>query len=272
MVDLLWRRTLNGGRNECGEVVPCPIARQKSKFALAAASARGFRTIRFGASGFWPVDLQLWANASTRELYWAEFDSVVADATELKVKLIPSLLWNFFAIPDFCKEPLSALMAFSNETCSGRTAKQFTAEVVSRYANNPAIAYWEIANEFNIFADLDMQGRNFLIAPQYGTPTQRTHADNFSTDVLRNFQQLQASWIRQHDQLGRKISTGHAIPHPYAEHLRASYYQPQRDWRKDTEEQYQTNFLEICDGCDLCSLHVYLLLTTDDGVKTRRIS
>jgi hypothetical protein len=148
-------------------------------------------------------------------------------------------------------------MAFSNETCSGRTAQQFTAEVVSRYANNPAIAYWEIANEFNLFTDLDMQGKKSLIAPALGTPTQRTRADNFSTAELRNFQQLQASWIRQHDQLDRKISTGHAIPRGQAEHLRASYYQPQPDWTKDTEEQYQTNFLETCAGCDLCSLHVY---------------
>jgi hypothetical protein len=229
--------------------------------------------IRFGASGFWPVDQALWANESTRKLYWDEFDSVVEDATELKVKLIPSLLWNIFAVVDLCKEPLSALIpsAFEHHTgnsthvlhrrnaitCSLSSAREFTSELVSRYASNPTIVHWELTNELNLHADLDMEGKKTLIAPSLGTPGQRTRLDNFSTNGMREFQQLQANWIRQHDKLGRGISTGHAIPRPNAEHLRASYHEPQRDWSLDNTTQFQTNVLDTCEGCDLCSLHVY---------------
>lgn len=45
------------------------------------------------------------------------------------------------------------------------------------------------------------------------------------------------SEIRAIDTLNRPISTGNSVPRPDAEHLRASYYKPHRDWSNDTQEQ-----------------------------------
>lgn len=257
MVDLLWRRILTEGHNECGQAIPCPAARNASRMDLAAAAARGFRTIRFGASGFWPVDHDLWYNQSTRHLFWGEFDSVMQDAKQLNVSLIPSLFWNIWSHADVCKEPLSALMSGNPATCAVKTAREFTSELVNRYAHDPTISHWELTNELNLLVDLDFEGKTASIAPSLGTPTSRSRLDNFSTASMMGFQQLVGSWIRQSDGLARVISTGHAIARPAAEHLRSSYSLPSRDWTKDSIDEFSKNFVDQCAGCDLCSVHIY---------------
>jgi hypothetical protein len=257
MADLLWRRILTEGHNECGGTIPCPSARSTSKADLAAAAARGFRVIRFGATGFWPVDHELWLNQSTRALYWGEFDSVLQDARELNVSLVPSLFWNLWTHADVCKEPLSALISGDPATCAVKTAKEYTSELVQRYAHEPTIAYWELTNELNLAVDLDHDGQKTSIAPSLGTPTVRSSLDNFTTTSMMSFQQMMGSWIRQGDKLHRLISTGHAIQRPSAAHLRSSYSSPSRDWTKDTLEEFSKSFVDQCAGCDLCSVHIY---------------
>ena len=152
---------------------------------------------RFAASAFWPTQLQLWFNKTTRHLYWEAFDQFMADAMETGVKLIPSILWNHFAIPDLCKEPLHAL--FEQQSCSYNAIKEFTTELVTRYDSSPTVLWWELGNELNLLADLDMENRTAGCAPRMGTPAKRTKADNFSTDEMIALQIEWASWIRSLD-------------------------------------------------------------------------
>jgi hypothetical protein len=69
-----------------------------------------------------------------------------------------------------------------------------------------------------------MSGRTDCCAPSMGTPAVRTQADNVSTDGLMAVMSDLAEAIRASDALGRPVTSGHALPRPEAEHLRASYY------------------------------------------------
>ena len=255
IVDLLWRRITTGGKNECaGAAIPCPTAIQASRLALREASENGFSVVRFGASGFWPVDQQLWFNNHTRPIFWAQFDKLLEDAAAVDVKVIPSLFWNIFAVVDLCRGHLSDIVV--EHSCTHKAMELFTKEVVSRYSNHSAIYAWELTNELNLYADLNMTNGKAAIAPSLGTPSTRTSQDNISTADLISFQKGASGWIRRHDTV-HPISTGHAVARPSAEHLRRSYHSPHRDWGADSRQDFQTNFRDICKYCELCSVHVY---------------
>ncbi|XP_062501784.1 uncharacterized protein LOC134178888 [Corticium candelabrum] len=243
IVDLLWQyiNTSTGGR-------PAAIK------AMQDASSRSFVFYRFAASAYWPNELRLWFNTTTRTKYWQAFDELVGDAEKIGARLVPSIAWNQFAFCDVCKEPLQAY--FNETSCTQQAIKRFTEDLVSRYCNSSVILFWELGNEFNLLADLDMEGKHTSIAPSKGTPKIRTKADNVSTDQMIGLYYKWTSWIRAIDP-HRLISSGHAVPRASAQHLRRSYYMPQRDWTNDSREEFEKNLIDVNRPCDIMSVHLY---------------
>lgn len=189
---------------------------------LRDACSRGFTFIRFAGSAFWPTQMALYqSNASA---YFEVFDMVVSLAKAHGCGLVPSLFWNIFLFPDLVHEPAGALTQPSTSKAYAAMVAYATA-AVSRYASEPAIVAWEVANEWNLVMDLNMSGRTDECAPGMGTPAVRTTADNVSTDGLMLTMTGLAETIRAADPMHRPVTSGHALPRPQAEHLRASYHE-----------------------------------------------
>ena len=260
-VELLWERITTADHNTCtDDDVPCPQGTKDTRASLARAAADGFNVIRFAASGFWPHDLMLFVNETTRPSYLAALDSVFADAQHLGVRLIPSLQWNHWAFVDICNETLGADMMRDSTSCSSRATKTFVTTIVKRYTTAYAdVVYaWELGNELDLLVDLDHTNSTTMCAPALGTPATRTAKDNFTTVDMVSYQREVAGWIRtatgETDVL---ISSGHAIPRPAAHHLALSYHAAARDWTKDTEEELVQVLDLFHTGLDLICVHIY---------------
>jgi len=152
-------------------------------------------------------------------------------------------------------EPLSHI--FMDGTKVRNAMFDYTTKLVTRYSNHSALLFWELGNELNLWADQDMSTLPVDINPSMGTPEARTKADNFTTDMMIGLQQDLSAQIRSVDKFNHLITSGHSAPRPAAEHLRASYYLPDRDWTPDNETQYQKNLLDIHLNLDLIGVHIY---------------
>lgn len=267
--DLFWRRITRAGRNECdGNVVPCERSRHAIREALHYTALRGCRIIRFAASGSAAVDWSLWRHDETRARYWSAFDTVNHDATSVNISLIPSIFWNWCALPTLLGEPLRA-MVVDEGSRSRHLARQYVHELVSRYVGSPAVRQWELGNELNLLADTEQDDSGD--APRHVPSLLLSEAcaqasGGVSSAEMVAFQRHLAGWIREVDPT-RKIQTGHAVPRPNAEHLRLarSSSEQSRGSGRDTREQFAQNVYSTCAGCDLCSMHIYA-----DGFERRR--
>jgi hypothetical protein len=237
-VDLWWRYLVGDGAG--------------AKAAAAEACARGFTTMRVAGSAFWPSEMT-WVNNS--DAYWSLFDTMVADAGEVGCFLIPSVFWNVYLFSDLASEPFSQMR--NTSSVSYRLSMSYLTQMITRYANNPTIAAWEIGNEHNLFCDLNMTGRTDICAPGMGTPAFRTSADNCSTADMVALQSQVAAVIRANDKLNRPISTGHAVPRPQAWHLQQSYYNPYQDWSNDTVAQFTDILVQVSQPADFVTVHIY---------------
>lgn len=250
IVDALWNVIGQGG----GGVNATRAA------AADACAGRGLTAVRFAATPYWPDDLATWRADPAG--YWAAVDTVMdalvgAGCSEL----VPSLFWNPLVVPDMTGEPLGSLAAGARGGVSAAWAAttDYAREFVGRYAHLRAIAAWELFNELNLLYDLDMSTLCVACAPGRGTPAARTRADNISTDDGGAVMAALAAVVRAADAAApaRPVSSGHSLPRPCAEHLRASYTAPQRDWGNDTVAQFAVNIADTSAAVDYASVHVY---------------
>ena len=239
------------------------------------ARAAGFTHVRFIASGYWPTNMTTgngWIANPTA--WWAGFDQMVSDARARGLRLVPSLLWNLFLFPDINGAPLSAL--FTPGTPTRQMAEQYVSQVITRYRSNPAIFAWEVGNELNLLADLDLSTCTVCagatngcaaLAPSLGTPCRRNTTDQlFScnscrgvsspTEDLGQFTGAIATVIQSLDP-SRAVSSGHAYPRPSAWHLARSPC-PACDWTLDTLLQFQATLAQLHPAnVQLVSVHHY---------------
>ena len=219
--------------------------------ARQACTDRGFTTVRVAASPFWPSQWALFLSNETA--YW---EAVVPFTEALSAGgcvVVYSLFWNIFALPDLYGEPLGALVAGAQGDSSSRSfaasLRYIDAFLGQNFAKSRMVAAWELTNEFNLLFDLD-QSTLCVSCGGPGSPSQRTKADNVSTDGGVALLNAWADRIRAADPLGRPISSGNGLPRPAAEHLRASYLHPGRDWTEDTFAQFKSNFADISSCCE----------------------
>ncbi|MBI5536071.1 MAG: hypothetical protein HY898_25345 [Deltaproteobacteria bacterium] len=243
--------------------------------ALDDAKAAGANHVRFIASGFWPNDMTQGKGwIADPQAYFEAFDQVVSHASARGVRLVPSLLWNLYLFPDIAGEPVGKLFEPGSKT--RLLSDKYVTEVVTRYASNDAILFWELGNEFNLSADLDVSGCTVcngatngcgLLNPPGGTPCQRTAADNFfSCNACRGVSTAQqdlgaftasmAALVHGLDS-SHGFSSGNAYPRPSAWHLGASPC-PQCDWTADSPDDYGKALLQLHQtGVDVVSVHHY---------------
>jgi hypothetical protein len=243
--------------------------------ALDDAKAAGITHVRFIASGYYPSDMTAspgWVADPTS--YWAAFDATVAAAGARGIRLVPSMLWNPYLFPDINGEPMGSL--FVKGSKSRTMAEHYVTELVTRYAGSDVILYWELGNELNLSADVDVSNCNVCdggasycagIDPPRGTPCQRTAADEFySCNACRGVSPPQEDLGQLTAEMGALVagidskhpfSSGNGYPRPSAWHLSVSPC-PACDWTPDTQAQYQTALLNLHPaGVNVVSVHHY---------------
>lgn len=241
-VDLLWSLASSGNVSHVQTM-------------LQDACSRGFTFLRFGGSLYWPLQMnQSYLQNETG--YWAMYDTIVDLAAANGCLLMPTVAWNTFMFSDLVNESLGAL-ASPATSAAFAAMSAYATKLVTRYATNPTIAAWELFNEFNLLADLNMTGSTDSCAPPLGTPAVRTAADNISTDGMIAVMSALAGVIRANDPLKRPVTTGHALPRPAAAHLRASYLQPQRDWTPDSVDEFNGIIHDVNSMADWITVHMY---------------
>ncbi len=192
-------------------------------------AARKIPFARFSAGGYWPRDWTLYQ--TNRAEYFARLNGVVRSAERHGIGLIPSLFWNWSAVPDLVGEPCNRWGETNSRTLA--FMRQYTRELVTRYADSPAIWAWEFGNEYNLAADLPNAAEHRPpIQPGLGTPAQRTPEDDLTHAAMRVALREFALEVRKHDPR-RIIISGNATPRPSAWHQAR-----ERSWKSDTPEQF----------------------------------
>ena len=192
-------------------------------------AARKIPFARFSAGGYWPHDWGLYQ--TNRSEYFKRLDGVVKSAEMRGIGLIPSLFWHLSAVPDLVGEPCNRWGDPGSRTIA--FMRQYTIEMVTRYAAAPAIWGWEFGNEYNLAADLPNAAEHRPpVVPSLGTPAQRTSEDDLSHAAHRVALREFALEVRKHDPQ-RIIISGNAFPRVSAWHQAQEH-----NWKKDTREQF----------------------------------
>jgi len=178
---------------------------------------------RFAAGGYTAQDFKLYL--TDKDAYFRLLDGVVQSAEKSNVGLIASLFWSIAAVSDLVQEPREA---WGNPQSKTRQfMRNYTQEVVARYANSPAIWGWEFSCELSLAVDLPNPPRN----------SDKIAARAIS---LSNFQSATldfAKVVRSIDS-NRILLTGNSLP-------RASAYHNMTEggFASDTEQQFATILL-----------------------------
>jgi len=206
----------------------------------------GFRVVRvmaspYGAPEFESIffDTNAEAQAAKRAAYFATFDALLDAADANGIRIVASLMWNVANIGDL--GPNTVREGITDPTSPGRQrVEEYIREVVTRYADRPTIAMWELGNEWNLAADIQW--------PQF----------DFTSDELALYYQETASLIRSIDER-HLITTGDSSPRLAAMHLlRAVREHRGPDWTPDTAEEL-AEYLDLMnpDPIDVVSIHYY---------------
>ena len=202
--------------------------------------------IRFMAG---PFDHRGWAlYAENPEEYFRRMDRIVKQAEKQGLGLIPSLFWDAVAVPDFCNEPLSALG--ERESLSRVFIRKYTADLVARYKDSPAIFGWELGNEYLLKADLPKY--NHLPPKKTGADVPRTKADKLLRPMFMDLYKDFYRTVRELDK-DRIVVTGDSIARAQAWHNRN-----EDRWGQDTRQQWLEQFRVDTPECyETVSFHLY---------------
>lgn len=184
--------------------------------------------------GYFATDYQLYLQ--NKEKYFQMLDGVVHAAEESNIGLIPDLFWVSYGIPDLVGEPRDQ---WGNPQSKTRQfMRAYTSDLVSRYANSPAIWGWEFGNEYNLAVDIPDASRHLPpVNPRMGTPVSRGPHDVLTSEIFASALADFAKTVRAID--GQRILlTGNGCPRPSAYHL-----QTERRYGGDSPEQFATMLL-----------------------------
>ena len=139
---------------------------------LFRVSATGFDPVAFGHPG----DLDLWrVNPGA---YFALFDRMMADLEANNVQIIPVFVWNPTQFPAMANETLDALITDPNSG-SYQLLTSYVTEFAERYYDHRMLYFYELTNELNLLADLDMVQS---CRRDFGDSEMCAHMGNFSSE------------------------------------------------------------------------------------------
>ena len=189
------------------------------------------------------------------DTWFGNMDDVLAHAQANDVGVILSLFWNVKAVPAFVGEPMAAWGDGASATRA--FAAQYADDMLSRYADHPAVIGWEFCNEFNLKKDL---------------PANLGTRADIDSAAIWDAQRWFADTVERHDP-GAFISSGNAIPRVSGNALRRA-----RRFDPDTRGEFRLELKKDNPGrVNSISIHAYHATTTTnrfgrgDGVAYREV-
>lgn len=233
------------------------VTQAMGRKAIADAHDAGVTYLRISATGFAPSafghpgDMDLWI--TDPNLYWAHMDELMNDMEAMGMRGVFTFVWNSSQFPAMAGETVHDLLT-SPQSRSYQMVERFVSEFIQRYKDRKAVFFYELTNELNLSADLDIESRCYRTQPQ---PLCEVKS-NFTTSEMVGFAQRLAKFIRGLDP-SRPISSGFSVPRSAAEHLRAKpeWVTGKADFTPDSVTQLENNLRDINVDIDLISVHLY---------------
>jgi hypothetical protein len=232
------------------------IRRAMAKKAIADAHDSGLSFLRVSVSGYFPVsiddrknDLALWQNDPAR--FWAATDEMFDDLDRAGIRLVPTLMWNLTQFSALGHDNLTTFMSIP-QSRSRHLLTKYVSDFITRYRQRKTILFYELTNELNLFADIDLTRK---------CPKQKIPAcvwGNFTTNDMIELSRSMARLIRSLDP-SRRLSSGFSLPRPAAMHLmrRPQFAATGPDWSPDSLAEFKRYLLAIHEPFDVISVHLY---------------
>ena len=233
------------------------VERAMARKAIVDASYADVKYLRLAIAGFGPSipgersDLALWLTSP--ELYWAAMDEMMDDLSRHDIQVVATLMFNPLQFPSMTGDSLGDLLR-NPHSRSWELLAKYVSEFVNRYRAKKVILLYEMTNELNVSADID------LVAYCYKkqNPLVCKVTSNFTSSELIAFTGRFYHLIKSLDP-SAVISTGFSLPRASADHLRQhpAILGGKPDWTPDTTSQAFANWIAVNQYADVLSVHIY---------------
>lgn len=237
------------------------VTKAMGRKAILDAHDTGLAFLRVNVSGFHPVTpkdttpdaLGLWQKDP--RAYWRSVDVMLDDLDRAHIRLVPTLIWNIVQFPAAANETLTDFIA-KPTSASRALAMRFITDFVSRYRGRQTILFYELSNEFNLQADLDMV--RHCHDEHSPDPAHCDSYGNFTSDQLGGFAHDMAALVHRLDPL-HPLSSGYSAPRVSAFHLarHPEWSQKGPDWTVDSPEEFDRVLTTTQQDFDIVSIHIY---------------
>ena len=236
------------------------MSQAEFKAGLAGLASYGIPFVRIPLCGYAASYYDLYDSDPERVFDYMK--AVLDECEKNHIGVIGSLMWWEASIPCHVKGKRSDMGDPESEVM--KYACKYVEDVVSRFADHPAIWGWEIGNEYNLGADLcDRNFEEFLWYPYESMPHENIDGyDYYTSEELSVFYKEIAGVIRKYDGY-RMISSGNGEMRPssYAlyEQAKAGDENHLWDmrWDANTKKQFEfTNKLMTPDPVDTLCFHL----------------
>lgn len=243
----LWLQYLGQASGGNGSAAYRTVETAMARKAMADIRDAGSTFVRVSIPGWSVESITPWR--TDPGAYFARMDEMFADLRANNLKIVPVFVWFYPAFPAAASDTNTNFIKNPNAP-SRALLKQYVRDFVTRYKNDPAIAFYELTNELNLAADLDMDTRCASSCPW--------STGNITTNDMIGFSSSIASYIRVLDP-AHAISSGYSMPRPSAERLRANpeWVSGVADWTADSRDDFARHITETNQGLDIVSIHSY---------------
>jgi Bacterial Ig domain/Cellulase (glycosyl hydrolase family 5) len=230
------------------------VRRAMAAKAIADARDAGLTFLRVAVTGFSPADfdqkandLALWQQDPPR--FWVAADRMFDALDGAGIRLVPTFVWNLAQFPSLAKDSVATFVR-DGDSASRQLLAQFIRDFTGRYKGRPTILFYELTNEMNLAADLDMHKRNCKTATCVW--------DDFTTAEMTAFARDMVGLIKSLD-AAHPVSSGYSLGHTAASHLerRPEFAPGGPDWTADTTPDLARYLSEIHQPFDIVSVHLY---------------
>lgn len=233
------------------------VTQAMGRKAIRDAHDIGVTYLRLSVAGWKPSvaggkgDLDLWVRDP--QAHWRIVDQMIADLDANQVKIVPVFAWHVRQFPAMEGGTVASMVTDPNSPAY-LLLKRYVTEFVTRYRTHPTVFFYELTNELDLDANLDLVARCLKRAV---LPT-CSQESNFTTADVVAFTSRLAALIRQLDP-SRAISSGFAVPRRSAESLRRrpEWSAGGANWASDSREDFEKNLVDIHKAVDIVSVHLY---------------
>lgn len=234
------------------------ITQAMARKSLDDSQDVGVSYVRVSMVGYAPSehaqqgDMELWRRDPAA--FWAAMDTMMDDLDARGIRLVPVFLWNPMQFPAMTGENVAQMVTEPNSKAWQLLAR-YVSDFVGRYRMRSTVLFYELTNEFNLWADLDHVGR----CRKKTAPVRYCAVmGNFTTDQMIAFSARFADMLRTLDP-GRTVSSGYSIPRAAAGHLRArpEWSPAGADWTRDSKQLFARQLLDLHKHLDIVSVHLY---------------